>query len=284
MMVSIETQDVDLDRVGKKLQKALALTLTDSAKYANADLIKTLTAKIDRPAPFTLRPSGYGVTVARFGASGSDLFSESYIKPAQSAYLRFVIEGGTRGLGDAGASAKHVFVPGQRVGFDLPGDYSERARRSAYGGVPNSYSENLYDKWKAGKGMPSSAGGVFFNDGRIKHLPIGFIARPKRTARAAGSKLTAAQKRNQESFRTGRRDVHGRFVASGLADVGQGRRKGDADLRVQNKGVPMVLLAEAHKGGRNATHHHRLIDYAGIMSAAHERSVAEFAARFERLK
>ena len=159
MNVSFDTKalEADLGRVGKQLTKAMALTLTDSSKYANADLIKSLATKVDRPSPFTLRPSGYGVTVAKVGTA--NMCSEAYIKPAQSAYLKFILEaGGVRGLGYAGAPCKNVFVPGQRPDATLRSGYSVKPRRSQFGGVPNAYSQKLFDQTNA---APKGGGGVF---------------------------------------------------------------------------------------------------------------------------
>lgn len=179
MSISIDTRDLDIKmpKVKQAVERALAFTLTDSAKFANEDLIKAHAQKIDHPAPFTLQKSGYGVEMARIGSA--NLYSEAYIKPAQSAYLKFIYEdGGVRGLGDAGASLKHAWVPGQRPGASPAGAYSIRLRRSPYGGVPNSYSKALYDLSKKDFAMtlrtpgattgpaPSSQGGVFY--GTIK--------------------------------------------------------------------------------------------------------------------
>jgi hypothetical protein len=53
-----------MDRIGKAVNKALTLTLPDSATFANQDLLAALKAKVDRPASFTLNRSGYGITIA----------------------------------------------------------------------------------------------------------------------------------------------------------------------------------------------------------------------------
>lgn len=219
MRITIDAQayEVGNRRMLQDLQKAAALTLTDTAKFANADFIKELTGKVDRPAPFTVRPSGYGITIAKFGAVGDALFSEAFVKPAQSRYIQFIIDGGgIRGLGDAGASKKHAWVPGQRTTSSLGGAYSVSPRLSKYGGIPNSYSSNLYDMWKrqqaaakgAVRGMSAagfamtlrtpgattgtaaySKGGVFY--GTIKGK-TGFWARPKRAAPLGGRLLERA--------------------------------------------------------------------------------------------
>lgn len=122
--------DGKMDRIGKVINKVLVFTLTESAKFANEEFIGGLKRDIDSPAPFTLAKSGYGITMARFG--DAQPFSESFVKPKQAAYEQFIIEpGGVRGLGMAGASSKHVWVPGQRPGNSLPGSYSVKPRMSS---------------------------------------------------------------------------------------------------------------------------------------------------------
>ena len=53
--------------------------LTDSAAYAKADLLVQLKDKIDKPAPFTLNPSGYKVVIARIGSDLNTMSSEMNI-------------------------------------------------------------------------------------------------------------------------------------------------------------------------------------------------------------
>jgi hypothetical protein len=128
-----------------------------------------------------------------------------------------------RGLGDAGASARNVWVPGQRPGFSPKGNYSVVPKLSAYGGVPNDYSQSLYAKWQsvraAWKGKRGwqgpgnySQGGVFFGviDGKR-----GFFARPKRTKAFGGKALTRAQKKFQQSFELRQRGADGKFISTG---------------------------------------------------------------------
>lgn len=299
--ISIDTRAVEtsMPKVEKAIELGLAFTLTDSAKFANEDLIKAHAQKIDHPAPFTLSKSGYGLNMARIGSD--NLYSEAYIKPAQAAYLKFIYEGGgVRRLGDAGASQKHAWVPGQRPGASPAGAYSVRPRRSPYGGVPNSYSKALYDLSKKDFAMTlrtagattargrSSQGGVFY--GTIKGK-TGFWARPKRTAPIGGAKLERARKFAQnrakpeglvgpvisQDYRLGRRDANGRFVSSGRATFDTGGRKNrTTDVRVKNKGVPVLLLQH-----ETATHHHQIVAYHEIMAAAHERSIGMAIGRIE---
>jgi hypothetical protein len=246
-MIKIEMDpgvDGKLDKIGKALNKALVFTLTDSAKFANEEFLKDLAKDIDKPAPFTLQRSGYGINIARFGDANP--FSEAYVKPAQSAYLQFIIEsGGVRGLGQAGASDKHVWVPGQRPGQTFGSAYSIQPKLSPFGGVPNAYSEKLYDLTGApttGSGPRYSNGGVFW--GTIKGR-IGFWARPKRTKPVGGALLDRAQKFNQQSYRLRQRGPDGKFVATGRASLDTRSRKTTGkDVRVQNKGVPILLLCQ----------------------------------------
>jgi hypothetical protein len=169
--------DAKVKGIGKALSKAAAFTLTDSAAYAKADLLVAIKQKVDRPTPFTLNPSGYKVVIARIGSDLNTMSSEMNIAPKQSAYEKFIFYFGPRHLGDAGASQKHIWVPGQRQDDGKPGSYSISAKRSSYGGVPNSYSQYLYELWQTQKRtwfstkghMGSgkySTGGVFY--GTIK--------------------------------------------------------------------------------------------------------------------
>ena len=273
-----------MDRVGRAINKALVFTLTDSATFAKNDLLDALRTKVDRPAPFTLNKSGYGVTTAKFGST--DPFSEMSIKPAQSAYEKFIFEnGGVRGRGAAGASKKHVWVPGQQTNTSLAGGaYSVKPRRSQYGGVPNSYSKALYDMTKRDFAMTLrtaghttgkaafSQGGVFY--GTIKGK-TGFFARPKRTVVISGDKLSRAQMRSGLSYAMHQRDAQGRFISTGRATFATGKRgKGTKDVRVKNKGVPILMLMS-----KTDTKHHEVVAYAAIMKAAHERSVGMASAR-----
>lgn len=41
--------DAKLGNVGKALNKAIVFTLTDSAKFANVDLLQALASKVDGP-------------------------------------------------------------------------------------------------------------------------------------------------------------------------------------------------------------------------------------------
>ena len=282
MNVSFDTKalEADLGRAGKQLTKAMAFTLNDSAKYANADLIKSLEGKVDRPAPFTVRPSGYGVVNAQF--KSADMFSEAYVKPAQSAYLKFILEaGGVRGLGDAGASRKNVFVPGQRPDATLGSVYSVKPRRSQFGGVPNAYSQKLFDQTNA---PPKGGGGVFW--GTIKGK-TGFWARPKRTKAIDDKRVTREEKRRHMDLSLRQRGPNGQFMKTGrgsgesgnwLDKRGKYRRERYGDLRVANKGVPILLLQR-----ETQTKHHQIVDNVAVAQAAHERSIGEFRARFERL-
>lgn len=219
--------DSKVNGIGKALSKAAAFTLTDSATYAKADLLVQLKEKIDRPTPFTLNPSGYKVVIARIGADLNTMSSEMDIAPKQSAYEKFIFYFGPRNLGDAGASQKHIWVPGQRPEDNSPGNYSISPRRSTYGGVPNSYSQYLYELWQTQKRtwfstrghMGSgkySTGGVFY--GTIKGKTE-FFARPKRTVPLQGNKLLRAQKANKLSFEMHQRGANGQFISTGKGDI-----------------------------------------------------------------
>ncbi|QOZ66343.1 MULTISPECIES: hypothetical protein [Bradyrhizobium] len=197
-----------IDRIGKAINKGLAFTLTDSAKFANEDLLTELRGKVDRPSPYTLNKSGYGLTIAKIDDVSP--FSESFVKPDQAAYLKFIMGmASVRGLGDAGASARHAWVPGQRPGFTPSGSYSAKPRLSTYGGVPDKYSKALYDLSKKDFAMtlrtpgkttglaPSSQGGVFYVRKPSGKLKVGaFYARAE--AHRADHRRTAGTRREEE--------------------------------------------------------------------------------------
>lgn len=265
--------DGKISRIGKAMNKAIVFTLTDSAKFANEALLAELKGKIDRPAPFTLNRSGYGVTIARFDQASP--FSESFVKPAQAAYEQFIMGmSSVRGLGMAGASNRNVFVPGQRPGAVVAGSYSAKPRLSQFGGVPNSYSKSLYGltaKPAGGWG----AGGVFW---ATRNGKTGFWARPKRTKAVAGASLSSAQKRTGNSFELRQRGPDGRFIQTGRADFRKATARRGADARVKSLGVPVLLLER-----RSETKHHEIVAYAAAMQRGHDRSIAEFQSRFARI-
>ncbi len=100
-----------------------------------------------------------------------------------------------RGVGDAGSSARHAWVPGQLQGFTPTGAYSIKPKKSAYRGVPYSgetYSKSLCDISKKDFAMtlrtpgkttglaPSSQGGAFYVRKPCGKLKVGaFYARPE---------------------------------------------------------------------------------------------------------
>lgn len=210
--------------------------------------------------------------MAKFGDANP--FSEAVIKPAQSAYLQFILGMETvRGLGQAGASARNIFVPGQRPGAVPSGIYSVTPRLSPYGGVPDAWSQKLFDL----TGKPAarwSAGGVFWS---ARHGKTGFWARPKRTKAVGGKSLASAQKRTQNSFELRQRGADGRFITTGRENFRKAGGRQRADARVTNRGVPILLLLR-----ETQTHHHKLIDYDAIMQAAHARSIGMLQQRFNR--
>jgi len=286
-MIKIEIDpafDKQLGKVGKALDKAAVFTLTDSATFGNQDFIAALGKKIDKPSPFTLNKSGYGVTIAKFGQANP--FSENFIKPAQAAYEQFILGISlVRGLGQAGASNKNVFVPGQRPGFAAVGAYSVKPRLSAYGGLPNEWSQQLYElslQPPSGPGARYSNGGVFWDT--IKGR-TGFFARPKRTLPVDDKKQTREEKRRQQNIALRQRDAHGRFIGTNRAGYqtsyqdkrGNTRTNRFKDLRVVNRGVPILLMQR-----ETQTHHHQLIDRDAIMQAAHLRSIGMFEQRFSK--
>ena len=145
--------------------------------------------------------------------------------------------------------------------------------------MPNAYSQKLFDQTNvlpSGQGARYSNGGVFWGtiDGRT-----GFWARPKRTKPVGGALLDRAQKYNQQSYRLRQRGPDGRFIDTGRAKLDtRGRKVTGKDVRVQNKGVPILLLQR-----ETTTHHHQIVDRDAAMARGHERSLSGFQARFSRV-
>jgi hypothetical protein len=201
------------------------------------------------------------------------------VKPAQASYLQFILDGGgIRGLGDAGASTKHAWVPGQRTATSLGGGYTANPRLSRYGGVPDGYSKTLFDsvaafKARAGVGKLSKAqfamtlrkagkttglaayskGGVFFGtvDGRT-----GFWARPKRTAPITKKVLGRVETLFGQSFATHQRDPKtGRYIPTGRGELSanvSGRQRNNS--KVVSKGVPILILQSETETHHRAFH------------------------------
>lgn len=174
------------------LQKAAAITLNHSAQYAKVDLLKALQTKIDKPSPFTTNEKGYQVQTASLRGGAAVMSSEMNIGPRQSRYERKIFTYGVRRIGDAGASARHAWVPGQRPGFKLGSNYSIQSKRSGFGGVPNKYSQNLYGmsvtkRCRSGSGLPTArANTTTASTSRAcsrRHLRLRAAARHRRVGR-----------------------------------------------------------------------------------------------------
>lgn len=73
-----------------QLPFACALALTRTAQDAQRAMVVQASRKLDRPTPFTLKGFGWKK------ATKQNLESVVYIKPIQSRYLRWAIQGGTR--------------------------------------------------------------------------------------------------------------------------------------------------------------------------------------------
>ncbi|EIG62807.1 hypothetical protein [Bradyrhizobium sp. WSM1253] len=214
-----------------------------------------------------------------------------------------------RYIGDAGASDKHVWTPGTRPGTTLGADYSVKPYRSSFGGIPDSWSSKLYRAWKTGVaasgGLPkSSRGGVFLSNGtgKTKGLPLGFMARPKRTPALDPRMQQREEQRRQFSLALRQRGPDGRFIdtkrgsfegdpyyvkkktnKNGVRGGGEWRSLRFGDRRVQNRGVPMILLAYETKTHHTWTVHHEVVDRTRAMNKGFELSADGFEARYNRL-
>lgn len=109
------------------LPKAAAGFLNGIAFEAQKALKEHVKEAFDGSVPFTER--GFLVEKAKPNAQLSNMFSVVKIRPDQSAYLKFQIDGGTRKTGDAGSGP-----------FDLP---VFGAKRNAAGNIRRGYTKQL---------------------------------------------------------------------------------------------------------------------------------------------
>lgn len=93
---------------------AIARALTRTAQDAQKEATRQLETKLDRPTPFTKRAIAYD------RATKQRLVATVLVKPIQAAYLKWLIEGGTR--------------PTQGTGTGIP---TKAARLNQYGNIPN---------------------------------------------------------------------------------------------------------------------------------------------------
>lgn len=118
----------DLDAVGRvALPRAAASMLTGAAFAAQKRLTATVDDVFDRPKQYTR--SAFLVVKAKRSDPGT-MSSAVFAKDRQSAYLRLQIEGGKRGLRDAGISGRADVMTGA-------------TRTDRFGGIPRGYIGKL---------------------------------------------------------------------------------------------------------------------------------------------
>lgn len=150
MQLSVKS---DIDKVIKHLnylEKKAIPQAAESALNATAWKVKqgvdaSTKGYIDRPKPFTQRPTAYRKATRR------NLRAVVYVKPKQLAYLNYIIEG----------RAEHnVAVP-------------TKARRNAYGNLARGYVKNRKTKPKFFSGTPKGGNrpaGLYERTNRNKKL------------------------------------------------------------------------------------------------------------------
>ncbi|CUT13440.1 hypothetical protein BF49_4520 [Bradyrhizobium sp.] len=132
---------------------------------------------------------------------------------------------------------------------------------------------------------------MFFSNatGKTEHLPHGFIARPKRTPALDKRMQGLEEKRGQYSLTLRQRGPDGRFIdtkrgsfvgdpycvkkkttKNGVRGGGECRSLNFGDRRVQNRGVPMILLASETKTHHTWTVHHDAVDHTRAMNRARD--------------
>lgn len=173
------------------LPKAAAGFLNSLAFEAQKVLKSHVKEAFDGSVPFTER--GFVVSKAKPSANLSTMFAEVRIQPAQAAYLKFQIDGGTRKTGDAGSGPFDLFVFGAKknragnIRWGYPRQLSkqyreEKSKRQSLRAQRESAREqdqdtSPYAYFRAVRNRP----GIFFGEvGGVK----GYWQRPKRSKAA----------------------------------------------------------------------------------------------------
>lgn len=145
----------------KDLRKAISSGLNDAAFGLRKVWLDLIEEKIDRPTPFTKK-----VFVNK--AKPDNLQSETFIPPIQSEYLRHMIEGEDRKVGDIGSLPKTLLLPTNNVKLDKYGNFKQGPRRffstlgkNAFIGKPSEDSNARTAVYEYNK-----------RDGRLKLLAV----------------------------------------------------------------------------------------------------------------
>ena len=153
---------------------AVVAALTATAKDIEAAESQGLEDSLDRPTPFTLRAFG---TEA---ATKARLQARVFMRPIQSRYLQWQIDGGLRSY-----KAMEFRIRGQLVtAYAMP---RAALQLDQYGNVPRATLTRIIrdiDKPGAGaryfvgqpKGQPDKVPGIYERDGRALHLLFAFKA------------------------------------------------------------------------------------------------------------
>lgn len=135
------------------LVRAAERTLNRIPGIAQDTLIATEKQVFKAPVPFTTGTQGYAQKLARAG--DAEPKSTFIIKPKQSAYLEFPIEGGGRLPGDAGTSEHYVWKP------------TQHSRDTASGALQRFFTKQLVSESK--KKRPVRGGGIYFGSVKGRH-------------------------------------------------------------------------------------------------------------------
>ena len=136
--------------LGREAPYAAIVMLNNLAFGSQSFLTGTMVAYMDRPTPFTLK--GLGVQKA----SKATLQSKVFVRPIQSVYLQYQIEGGVRT-----PAGQALVIP------------TGRAKLNVYGNMPSGYVQKLL-----------ATPGVF--SGTVRGVP-GIYQRWTETWRAGGT-------------------------------------------------------------------------------------------------
>ena len=161
-----------ISELGKEASFAVVAALTATAKDVEAAESQGLADSLDRPTPFTLKAFG---TEA---ATKAKPIARVYMRPIQSRYLQWQIDGGQRAY-----KGFEFRIKGQLVtAFAMPKDSLDLDQ---YGNVPRAtLSRIIRDIDAPGasrryfvgqpKGHPDFVPGVYERDGRKLHLLLSF--------------------------------------------------------------------------------------------------------------
>ena len=160
--------------LSRRAETAIAIALTKTAKEIESAETDELARSIDRPTPFTMR--AFGTDPARRGK----LTARVFMRPIQSEYLRWEIEGGARDLKRfeiryRGVTHRGYLVPGASMQLDQYGNVSKSAISRLLAALESNSPEYFVGHLR---GRPNAPAGIYRRvgvGGGAKHLRLVFM-------------------------------------------------------------------------------------------------------------